>query len=196
MTTRLVVLVSGGGTNLQAIMDACASGNLDAEVVAVVANKASAFGLERARSANVPAVVLEPQGRPRPDYDAALAEVVAGYEPDIVVMAGWMRIITMAFLSNFRVLNLHPALPGMFPGIRAIERAFEAWESGAISESGVMVHWVPDEGVDDGPVIIHSEVRFHSGDTLDSFEQRLHSVEHDLLVKGIDLAIAELSTIS
>lgn len=196
MTTRLVVLVSGGGTNLQAIMDACASGKLDAEVVAVVANKASAFGLERARSANVPAVVLEPQGRPRPDYDAALAAVVAGYGPDIVVMAGWMRIITMAFLSNFRVLNLHPALPGMFPGIRAIERAFEAWESGAVSESGVMVHWVPDEGVDDGPVIIHSEVRFHSDDTLDSFEQRLHSVEHDLLVEGIDLAITELSTFS
>lgn len=191
MTTRLVVLVSGGGTNLQAVIDACSAGTLDATVVAVVSNKSDAFGLERARSVGIPAVVVERSGRSRPDYDAALAEVVREFEPDIVVLAGWMRIITMAFLQHFRILNLHPALPGMFPGIRAIERAFEAWQDGSIIESGVMIHWVPDEGVDDGPVIIDTAVPFIEDDTLEAFEARLHSVEHELLVQGIRLAIGE-----
>lgn len=191
MTTRLVVLVSGGGTNLQAVMDACAAGTLDATVVAVVANKPEAFGLERARLAGIPAVVVERDGRARPAYDAALAEVVAGFDPDIVVLAGWMRIITMAFLRHFRILNLHPALPGMFPGIRAIERAFEAWQSGSITQSGVMIHWVPDEGVDDGPVIVDQAVPFMPEDTLETFELRLHAVEHELLIDGIGLAIVE-----
>lgn len=196
MTMRLVVLVSGGGTNLQAVMDACASGVLDAEVVGVVSNKPNAYGLVRAKQAGIPTVPFDRDdvegGSDRATYDAALAQVVSFFEPDLVVMAGWMRIITMAFLGQFRVLNLHPALPGKFPGIRAIERAFQAWESQEVTESGVMVHWVPDEGVDNGPVIVERSVEFEVGDSQDSFETRLHAIEHELLVEGVGLALAEL----
>lgn len=198
MTSRLVVLVSGGGTNLQAVMDACAAGVLDAEVVGVISNKSDAYGLDRARLAGIPAIVLERDkiegGRDRRTYDSELRRAVEAFQPDVVVMAGWMRIITMAFLGHFRVLNLHPALPGMFPGIRAIERAFEAWEDNEIAESGVMVHWVPDEGVDDGPVIVQRSVPFLDGDSLDLFETRLHSIEHELLVEGISVALSQQPT--
>lgn len=186
---RLVVLVSGYGSNLQAILDACASGELAAQVVAVIANKADAFGLERGRRAGIPAIYLPPAvcaGLPdsRRRYDTLLAEVVAGFRPDWVVLAGWMRLLSMAFLSRFpnRVVNLHPALPGAFPGTHAIERAFAAFQEGAIRETGVMVHLVPDEGVDDGPVLACETVPIYPTDTLADLEARIHAVEHRLLV--------------
>ncbi len=209
MKRRLVVLVSGGGTNLQAVLDSCESGRLAtdpaAEVVAVVSNKVEAFGLERARRAGVSTGVLEREGRDRATYAAALADIVGDYEPDLVVLAGWMRILTSAFLDRFLVINLHPALPGEFPGTDAIERAFAGYsgarsqvvgieqkerEQGETLGSGVMVHWVPDEGVDVGPVIVQEQVLFVENDTLEGFEQRMHAVEHRLLVDGIAAALA------
>ena len=182
---RLVVLISGSGTNLQAILDACASGTLPAQVAAVVANRGDAYGLQRAAAAGAPTLVLERQpGQDRRAYDTALAEAVAAYAPDWVVLAGWMRILTMAFLGRFpgRVINLHPALPGAFPGVHAIERAFAAYARGEIDRTGVMVHLVPDEGVDNGPVLASAEVAFTPGESLEEFSARVHQVEHWLLV--------------
>ncbi len=194
MKKRLVVLVSGGGTNLQAILDSCESGRLAvdpaAEVIAVVSNKIEAFGLERARSAGVPAVVVERDGRDRASYCVALADIVASYQPDLVILAGWMRILTSDFLDRFPVINLHPALPGTFPGTDAIERAFAGFQETGFLGSGVMVHWVPDEGVDVGPVIAQEAVLFEENDTLERFEKRMHEVEHRLLIEGIAMALA------
>ena len=191
---RLVVLISGSGTNLQAILDACAAGKVNAEVAAVVSNKRDAFGLERARQAGVPALIKpRPKEQDRREYDAELAELVASYSPDWVILAGWMRVLSSNFLDRFpsRVINLHPALPGTFPGTHAIERAFEAYQQGKIQVTGVMVHLVPDEGVDCGPVLLQEEVPILAEDTLESLEARIHAVEHRLLVAAIGNAIKE-----
>ena len=185
---RLVVLISGSGTNLQAILNACADGSLPASVVAVLSNQPEAYGLIRAQSAGVAAVAFpRADGESRSDYDSRLAAVVSGYAPDFVVLAGWMRILTSQFLNHFpnRVINLHPALPGMFPGTHAIQRAYEAAQRGEIDRTGIMVHLVPDEGVDNGPVLGTQEIFFQPGETLEAFEQRVHSVEHILLVETL-----------
>lgn len=185
---RLVVLVSGFGSNLQAVLDAAESGALPARVAAVVSNRADAHALERARAAGIDALALARQpGEERAAYDARLAQVVAAYQPDWVILAGWMRILTNAFLQRFpgRVINLHPALPGTFPGTHAIERAFAAYQAGEIRATGVMVHLVPDEGVDCGPVLLQETVAILPEDTLERLETRIHAVEHRLLVDGI-----------
>ena len=156
MIARLVVLISGNGSNLQAILDACQSSELSASVVSVISNKADAHGLTRARDAGVEAIHFPKQkSESRVEYDARLAVCVSSFLPDYVILAGWMRILSSSFLSLFpnRVINLHPALPGMFPGLHAIERAFKAYQLGEIRHTGVMVHLVPDEGVDNGPVL-------------------------------------------
>ncbi len=192
MSNHLVFLISGCGSNLQAILDACASRELPAQVVAVVSNKSDAFGLERARRANVPAIaMLKPKAQERREYDSNLADVVASYQPDWVVLAGWMRVLTLAFLKRFpnRVINLHPALPGTFPGTHAIERAFDAYQRGEITHTGVMVHLVPDEGVDCGPVLAQESVPIYPSDSLADLETRVHSVEHRLLVKTLSRLI-------
>jgi phosphoribosylglycinamide formyltransferase-1 len=120
----------------------------------------------------------------RADYDARLADVVAGFGPDLVVLAGWMRLLTMSFLGWFpgRVVNLHPALPGELPGTRAIERAWHEALAGERTRTGVMVHLVPDEGVDDGPVLASEVVEIRPDDTLDTLSARIHATEHRLLV--------------
>lgn len=183
--SRLVVLLSGNGSNLQAVLDACTSGQLPARVVAVISNKPEAFGLERARGADIPAIALPKRStQTRAEYDADLAALVTTYYPDWIVLAGWMRILTSDFLNCFpnRVINLHPALPGAFPGTHAIERALEAFRRGDIQNTGVMVHLVPDEGVDNGPVLAQETVSIDRDDTLETLETRIHAVEHRLLV--------------
>jgi formyltetrahydrofolate-dependent phosphoribosylglycinamide formyltransferase len=186
--SRLAVLASGSGSNLQAVLDACAHGMLAAEVVLVVSDRRDAFALERARTVGVPAVHLpRADGEARADYDARLADTVVAAAPDLVVLAGWMRILTMKFLGHFpsRVVNLHPALPGELPGTHAIERAFEEAQAGRRTRTGVMVHLVPDEGIDDGPVLATAEVPIHPTDTLDSLAERVHDTEHSLLVSTL-----------
>lgn len=182
---RLVVLISGNGSNLQAILDACKSGELPATVAAVISNKSDAFGLERARNADVPAIAKpKPKAQDRREYDAELSALVASYNPDWVVLAGWMRVLSSAFLDCFpnRVVNLHPALPGTFPGTHAIERAFEAYQRGELQHTGIMVHLVPDEGVDVGSVLAQQVVPIQPEDTLETLEARIHAAEHRLLV--------------
>jgi formyltetrahydrofolate-dependent phosphoribosylglycinamide formyltransferase len=182
------VLLSGNGSNLQAILDACAAGELPARVAAVFSDKADAYGLVRAHQAGIDAIHFTRLGsESRQDYDARLAALVLTYAPRFIVLAGWMRILSAAFLDRFpfQVINLHPALPGAFPGTRAIERAFEAFKNQEISQTGVMVHFVPDEGVDNGPVLGTQIVRIQYNDTLESLTRRIQDVEHDLLVKTL-----------
>lgn len=185
---RLIVLASGSGSNLQAVLDSCSSGELAAEVVAVVSDRAGSGALDRACRAGVPAVHLgRLDDETRADYDTRLAELVDSHTPDLIVLAGWMRILTMAFLSRFpdRVVNLHPALPGELPGTRAIERAWHEALAGERSRTGVMIHLVPDEGVDDGPVLATAEVPIRPDDTLETLTARVHAVEHRLLVETL-----------
>jgi phosphoribosylglycinamide formyltransferase-1 len=188
MPVRLVVLASGGGTNLQALIDAERRGDLPARIAAVIVNQAGAGALARARSAGIDAVTLLARpGEARPDYDTRLAGVVAAYRPDWVVLAGWMRLLSMAFLHRFpnRVVNLHPALPGELPGTHAIARAHAEAVAGQRTHSGVMVHLVPDEGVDNGPVLATCTVPVSAADTLAEFEARVHAAEHRLLVDTV-----------
>jgi formyltetrahydrofolate-dependent phosphoribosylglycinamide formyltransferase len=192
-TTRIAVLVSGNGSNLQAILDATTDGNLPGvEVALVVSNRRAAYGLDRAVNHGVPAVwfPLAPYSRPgrsRVAYDADLAALVGAFDVSWVVLAGWMHILSQAFLSRFpaRVVNLHPALPGQFPGTHAIQRAFEAFRAGRIAHTGVMVHLVPDEAVDAGPVLAQEIVPIHPHDSVDDLEARIHNVEHRLLVQAL-----------
>ncbi|MBN1537412.1 MAG: phosphoribosylglycinamide formyltransferase [Anaerolineales bacterium] len=189
---RLVVLISGSGSNLQAILDACQQGSLPAQVVAVISNKAEAYGLQRANNAAVPSVIFPVhKNQTRAEYDRQLARIVSAFKPDWVILAGWMRLLTNTFLSRFpnHVINLHPALPGAFPGTHSIERAYKAWQSEKIPHTGVMVHLVPDEGVDNGPLLNMRIVHMRDEDTLDTFEERMHEAEHELLVETINSLI-------
>lgn len=196
MSRRLVVMASGAGSNLQAILDACAADAIDGRVVAVVSDREGAGALTRAITAGVPAVHVGIRaGEERRDYDARLADVVSGFGPDLVVLAGWMRILTTSFLGWFpsMVVNLHPALPGELPGTRAIERAFEEARLGLRTATGVMVHLVPDEGVDDGPVLATAVVPIEAGDDLETLSSRVHAAEHRLLVDTVARLCATIS---
>ncbi len=196
MSTKLVVLISGNGSNLQALIDAIRYRLLDTEIVAVVSNRKAAHGLQRAQKAGIPTHLhslksYRDAGRSRHEYDAALAALVQPYQPDWVVLAGWMHILSNAFLQAFpyRVINLHPALPGQFAGKDAIARAHAAYQSGAIEKTGVMVHLVPDEGVDSGPVVATEEVLIYANDTVEMLERRVHQAEHALLVNALQRLI-------
>ena len=195
-TPRIVVLASGAGSNLQALIDAVRDGRLDAQIAAVIANRRNAYALERASRNKIPTsfVGLRPYLESSDDpalarrrYDADLAEIVSDHRPDLVVLAGWMHLLTMEFLSRFpgRVLNLHPALPGEFPGAHAIDDAWNAHLNEGLGRTGVMVHLVPDEGVDDGPVLATRVVTIEADDDRASLEARIHAVEHDLLVQTV-----------
>ncbi|MCI0711320.1 MAG: phosphoribosylglycinamide formyltransferase [Chloroflexi bacterium] len=188
MTARLVVMISGNGSNLQAILDAIANKTLPAEVVLVVSNRKNAYGLERARNAGVKTLYfpLKPytdDEKSREQYDADLAERIAVYAPTFIVLAGWMHILSAAFLDKFprQVINLHPALPGEFAGMYAIERAYDAYQERKIAFSGCMIHYVIPE-VDAGAAIATAEVPILDSDSLEDFEKRMHATEHQLLI--------------
>ncbi len=197
MTARLVVLISGSGSNLQAILDACASGELPASVVSVISNKADAYGLTRARNAGIEAIHFPKlEKETRQEYDSRLGSYIATKLPDYIILAGWMRILSSSFLTVFpnKVINLHPALPETFPGTHAIERAFEAYQRGEIKHTGIMVHLVPDEGVDNGPVLATEIVPIHAEDTLESLEFRVHQTEHRVLVNTLKSVLSKTTT--
>ncbi len=188
---RLAVLASGAGSNLQTILDACGAGVLDATVVGVVSDRPEALALLRAANAGVPLVAAHPRGPQatfdRRDWDSSLADIVSTASPDWVVLAGFMRVLTSAFLDRFpgRVINLHPARPGELAGTDAIARAFDEFRAGRRSSTGVMVHLVPDEGVDDGPVLALEDVPIFASDTVESLAARMHAVEHRLLIRTL-----------
>ena len=182
---RIVVLASGSGSNLQAVIAGCLNNVIDADVVGVVSNSPGAHALTRAVDAGITAeLIVQNDGEARRHYDTRLADAVASFRPDWVVLAGWMRLLTSQFLDRFpgSVVNLHPALPGELPGTNAIERAWGEAVSGKRIASGVMVHLVPDERVDDGPVLASRVVPVDASGTLDAFAAAIHDTEHQLLV--------------
>ncbi len=175
---RIGVLISGSGTNLQAIIDATAEGRLDAEVAVVVSNLEDAYGLERARKAGVPAVHVDRTAYTTfAAYNVVIRDILLGHEVDVVAMAGYMRLLGTEVLDAFtgRVLNIHPALLPAFPGPAGIRDAFEY----GVKVTGVTVHFA-SEHFDEGPIIAQEPVRVAEGDTIEILEAKIHAVEHEL----------------
>lgn len=174
---RFAVLASGSGTNLQALLDA-----YPRELVVVAGNREEAFAFERARLAGVPVEFVDPTDfETRKEYDAELAERVARHEVGLVVGAGYMRILTPGFLERFpAVINVHPSLLPEFKGLDAVKRALEA----GVERTGVTVHFMVEE-VDAGPAIRQEPVPVLPGDTEETLLERLHPVEHRLLVGAV-----------
>lgn len=184
----LGVLISGSGTNLQAILDACAGGSLDARVAVVVSSKADAYGLTRAADAGVPGVHVDRTAfADAAGYNRAISDVLQGHGVELVVMAGYMRLLGKEVLDAFpgAVVNLHPALLPSFIGAHAIEDAYEY----GVKVTGVTVHFA-DEEFDRGPIIAQEPVTIEPEDTLETLEAKIHAVEHVLYPKAIQL-IAE-----
>jgi phosphoribosylglycinamide formyltransferase-1 len=178
VSARLVVLVSGAGTNLQALLDACVDPAYGVQVVAVGADREGIEGLARAERAGVPTFVARVPDYPtRTDWDVALADTVAAYEPDLVVSAGFMKILGVEFLKRFTVINTHPALLPAFPGAHAVREALAY----GVKITGCTVHFV-DEGVDTGPVIAQEAVQVRWHDDEESLHERIKQVERRLLV--------------
>lgn len=192
MTARIGVLVSGSGTNLQALLDTIdADADFGATVVVVGSDKASAGGLERARARGIPTFATAIADHvDRPTWEAALTQKMLAHEPDVVVMAGFMKIVTATFLAPWpdRVVNVHPSLLPDFRGAHAVEDALAA---GAVT-TGCTVHLV-DELVDHGLILVQEAVPILPGDDADSLHARIQSVEHRLLPAAVKALCAGLS---
>lgn len=185
---QLGILISGGGSNLQAIIDAIAAGILDAEVSVVISNKSDAYGLERAKAAGIPAICLNPKEFiDKTAFDSAILQELQKYPVDWAVMAGYMRLITSTILDAYpnRVLNLHPSLLPSFAGAYAIRDALAA----NVRITGVTVH-IANEVFDEGPIIAQRAVPVLQDDDYDSLAQRIHVAEHKLYPEVLQL-IAE-----
>ena len=171
----LVVLISGGGTNLQAVIDAAAS-DLPAEIRAVISNRADAYGLERARRAGIPTRVLDHRGfRDRASYDAALMELIDGFAPGLVILAGFMRILSPELVEHYhgRMFNIHPSLLPKYRGLHTHRRVLEAGDA----VHGASVHFVTEE-LDGGPLIIQAQVPVLPGDDAEALAARVLAKEH------------------
>jgi phosphoribosylglycinamide formyltransferase 1 len=175
--SRFAVLASGSGTNLQALLDAYPE-----ELVVVAGDRKEAFAFERARRVGVPVEHVDPAGFvSREDYDRELAERVAAHDVSLVIGAGYMRVLSPVFLERFpAILNVHPSLLPEFRGLRAVARALEA----AAKATGVTVHFMVEE-VDAGPIVAQERVRILPGDTEETLLERLHTIEHRLLVGAV-----------
>lgn len=184
---RVVVLVSGGGTNLQSLIDTVHDPGGDIEVVLVVSSKAGVPALERAERAGIATRVVALEGREREERDRELAGVVEAASPGLVVLAGWMSILTGTFLDRFpdQVINLHPSLLPAFPGLHAIEQAL-AW---GVRYTGVTVHFA-EEVVDGGPPIVQEPVAVMYGDDAEALTARIREVEHRLVPEAVRLFAA------
>ena len=179
---RVGVLLSGSGTNLQAIIDSSGS---DYDVVVVVSDKPDAFGLERARTAGVPAVHVDPKAHDgREAFNEALADMLRAHDVELVCLAGFMRILAPNLVKAFenRILNIHPALLPAFPGAHAVRDALD-WGA---KVTGTTVHLV-DEEVDHGPILLQRAVPIERGDTEEMLHERIKSVEHELYPEAIRL---------
>lgn len=185
---RLGVLISGSGTNLQAIIDASRDGSLDADVAVVISNHEAAYGLERARKAHIPAVWIDrTEFTQFADYNHALRIALEEHEVTWVVMAGYMRLLGKEVLNAYpnHVVNIHPAILPSFAGASGIKSAFE-W---GVKLTGVTVHFA-NERFDDGPIIAQEAVRIEDDDTIESLEGKLHAVEHRLYPETLQLLVS------
>ncbi len=184
MPFRLAVLVSGEGTNLQALLDTV-HGREGIEVAGVASSRADARGLERARAASVETAVFEIEAyEDRPSRDRALGDWLEERDVQLVVLAGFMEILGVEFIRRFegRIVNVHPSLLPAFPGIRAVEDALEH----GVKVTGVTVHFV-DEGVDSGPIILQEAFELPYPADIEATEAKVHDIEHDLLPRVIEL---------
>ncbi|MCJ1317524.1 hypothetical protein MMC15_002849 [Xylographa vitiligo] len=203
---RILVLISGNGTNLQALIDAAASSRIpNANIVHVISNRKDAHGLQRAEKAgistsyhNLLKYKKQYGGQSienvRAIYDKDLAEMVLKNTPDLVVCAGFMHILTDNFLQPLQeagvsTINLHPALPGQFSGADAIGRAYQAFHRGEITKTGIMIHYVISI-VDMGQPIIVKEIELKHGESLEDLEKRIHVLEWQMIVEGTSMALA------
>lgn len=204
---KLLVLISGSGSNLQALIDACNTPALPhTSIIRVVSNRKDAFGLQRAQNASIPTTYhnlvkykkkhpVSEQGvlAAREEYDRDLAELITQAAPDLVVCAGFMHVLTPTFCNmlseaGIDIVNLHPALPGKYNGAKAIDRAYSDYQKGEISGTGVMIHYVIAE-VDMGEPIVVKEVDMRVEEPLQELEVRIHEVEHGLIVEGTRMAL-------
>lgn len=180
---KVVVLISGNGSNLQAIVDASCTSNYVVE--AVISNKADVFGLQRAKSANIKTQILDHRNfSSRVEFDLALRKLIDPYQPDLLVLAGFMRILSADFVQHYagRTLNIHPSLLPKFPGINTHQRAIDAGES----KHGASVHFVSKE-LDGGPVIAHAKIDILATDSANELRARLALKEHQLYPFVVDL---------
>jgi phosphoribosylglycinamide formyltransferase-1 len=190
--TGIVVLISGSGTNLQALIDATADPAYGVRILAVGADRAGITGLHRAAAAGIPAFVCRVEDHDsRAEWDAALAERIGDHAPAFVVSAGFMKLLGAAVLGRFTVINTHPALLPAFPGTHAVRDALAA----GVTETGCTVH-VVDSGVDTGPVLAQARVAVVPGDTEATLHERIKAVEHPLLVEIVGRAAREGVTVS
>ncbi|EEX42487.1 phosphoribosylglycinamide formyltransferase [Vibrio furnissii] len=172
----IVVLVSGNGSNLQAIIDACETSIRDGKVTAVFSNKATAYGLERAKKAGAAAIFIDPKAfETRDAFDYALMQQIDEYQPDLIVLAGYMRILSNEFVRHYlgRMINLHPSLLPKYPGLNTYQRAIHAGDE----EHGTSVHFVTEQ-LDGGPVILQARVPIFDEDTVETLTKRVQSQEY------------------
>lgn len=182
---RLGVLVSGRGSNLQSIMDACQRGETKAEVVVVLSDNPDAYGLVRAQNAGIDTHVVKPSDYPdRDSHNAAMAEILERYNVGLICLAGYMRVLAPSFVERFRhrIINIHPALLPSFPGLHGQEQALNY----GVKVSGCTVHFV-DEGVDTGPIIIQAVVPAFHDDTEETLSARILEYEHKIYPAAIRL---------
>ena len=175
---RILVLISGNGSNLQTLLDHCASGKVAGEVVGVISNRADAYGLVRAKEAGVATAILaQQQFASRAEYDAALLALMDDYQPDLVVLAGFMRILSADLVRHFagRMINIHPSLLPKYQGLHTHQRAIDDGER----EHGASVHFVTEE-LDGGPVILQARVPIFEGDSADEVAARVQVQEHSI----------------
>jgi len=183
---RVGILISGRGSNLQALIDAAGRGELGGEIGVVVSNVAAAAGLERARREGIPAFVCDHRGRPREDHDREVAEILERHQVDLVCLAGYMRLLSAAFVRRFpgRILNIHPSLLPSFPGLDAQKQALEH----GVKVSGATVHLV-DEQLDAGPIVLQEAVPVLDDDTADRLAARILDVEHKIYPRAARLLL-------
>ena len=176
------VLISGRGTNLQALIDAAAGGRLGGRIAVVISNVETAPGLERARQDGIPALFRDHRGRTREDFDAELLALLHEHAVDLVCLAGYMRLLSPAFIRAFagRILNVHPSLLPAFPGLEAQR---QAWEHG-VKVSGATVHLV-DESLDSGPIVLQEAVAVESTDSAEALAARILEAEHRIYPRAV-----------
>jgi phosphoribosylglycinamide formyltransferase-1 len=181
VTARLIVLASGSGSTLEAVVGAVQAGDVDAEVVAAGTDRPDCLAMKRAAEAGVPTFTVNfADYLVRADWDAALAGVLAGYRPDLVVLAGFMRLLAADTVNRFSMVNTHPSLLPSFPGAHAIPDAL----AHGVTLTGVTVHRV-DAGLDTGPILAQAAVPVHRDDTEDSLRERIQQVEKPLYIQTI-----------
>lgn len=183
---NLVILISGNGSNLQCVIDAIEEGVIDYNISVVISNCKNAYGLERAKEANIQALYLpfKRKEEKRESYDKRLADEIKKYNPSYVFCLGFLHILSEDFVKQFenKLINLHPALPKTFVGLDCIEKQYNAMMKDEISECGVMCHYV-DVGVDTGKVIATKKMAVNKEQTLEVFENNIHKMEHELVVE-------------